>query len=59
MEMRKRMLGEEHADALTSMANLAHTWKPQSRDEEAISSMEKCFERRMRILGPHHPDTQS
>jgi len=27
METRKRVLGAEHPFTLTSMANLAHTWK--------------------------------
>jgi hypothetical protein len=31
METRKRVLGAGHPDTLTSMANLAHTWKAQSR----------------------------
>ena len=30
IETRKRVLGLEHPFMLTSMANLAHTWKSQS-----------------------------
>ena len=35
MEMRKRVLGQEHPDALTSMANLASTYQNQGRRKEA------------------------
>lgn len=44
METKKRVLGEEHPDTLINMANLAHMWKSQSRNEEAMLLMEKCFE---------------
>jgi len=33
METSLRVLGPGHPDALTSMANLAYTWKSQGRDE--------------------------
>jgi len=59
METSKRVLGEEHPSTLTSMANLAHTWKSQARNDDAISLMEKCLELQKRILGPRHPDTES
>ena len=35
MDMRKKLLGAEHPDTLTSMANLAHTYKKQGRWNEA------------------------
>lgn len=54
METRKRVPGEEHPSALTSMANLAHTWKSQGRSEEAISLMEECSKVQKQILGPYH-----
>ena len=53
------MLGEEHPDTLTSMANLASTLKSQIRYEEAISLTENCFELRKRVVDPEHPDTKS
>jgi hypothetical protein len=59
METSSRVLGEEHPSTLTSMANLAHTWKSQSRNEEAISLMEKCLELQKRILETHHPNTET
>jgi len=38
---RERVLGQEHPDKLTSMTNLAFTWKSQSRNNEAIEFDEK------------------
>jgi hypothetical protein len=40
MEKRKHVLGEEHPDTLTSMANLAATYQNQGRwkDVETIQS---------------------
>jgi hypothetical protein len=43
METSSRVLGEEHPDMLTSMANLAPTIKDQGRNAEAISLIRKCF----------------
>ena len=59
METRKRVLGEEYPDTLSSIANLAFTIKFQICYEEAVSLMENCFDLRKRILGPEHPDTGS
>ncbi|KAH8708377.1 hypothetical protein GQ44DRAFT_628269, partial [Phaeosphaeriaceae sp. PMI808] len=61
IEARKRVLGEEHPDTLTSMSNLAHTWrsKSQSLNEEATSTMEMCSQLQGHILGPHHPGTEA
>lgn len=42
-EKRKRVLGEEHPNTLTSMANLAFTWKGYGQDAKAIELMEKCL----------------
>jgi hypothetical protein len=58
IETRKRVLGEKHPDTLTSMNNLAFTFKAQGRDE-AVSLMEKCFQLRKQVLGPQHPYTTS
>jgi hypothetical protein len=32
VETRSRLLGHRHPDALTAMANLAHTWKSRGQD---------------------------
>ena len=47
MEIRKRVLSEEHPDTLTSINNLAFTLKYQSRDAEAISIMRRCCKLRI------------
>jgi hypothetical protein len=59
METSKRVLGPEHPDTLTSMGNLAFTWKGQGRDKEAIVLMKQCVWLRERVLGPDHPFTLS
>jgi hypothetical protein len=54
IETSKKKLGADHPDTLTSMVNLAFTWKEQGRDEEAIRLMEDCVSSRTRVLGVHH-----
>jgi len=39
VETRKRVLGAEHPDTLTTMNNLAWTWKCQGRDIEVVEFM--------------------
>ncbi|KAJ7884983.1 hypothetical protein B0H13DRAFT_2277916 [Mycena leptocephala] len=73
MEKSKHVLGEEHPDTLTSMANLAATYWNQGRwkDAEALGwchiweqALEGCrgagggvMEKRKHVLGDEHPDT--
>jgi Tetratricopeptide repeat len=45
METRKRLLGPEHPGTLTSMNNLAYTFKSQNRDEDAVTLMYSCMNR--------------
>jgi hypothetical protein len=59
MAIRKRVLGEEHPDTLTSMSNLAFTLKKHGRDEEAIKLMEDCKLLQELVLGAEHPNTLS
>ncbi|KAK3684336.1 hypothetical protein B0T22DRAFT_470114, partial [Podospora appendiculata] len=59
METRKTKLGANHPDTLTSMNNLAFTWKDQGRHSDAIVLMEECSQARQRVLGTGHPDTLS
>ncbi len=59
METRKRVLGQEHPDTLTSMNNLAFTWKGQGQDKEALRLMEQCVALQSRIRGTSHPSTLS
>jgi len=44
METRKKVLGEEHPDTLTSMKNLASILKGRGQNAEAIKLMEKCVQ---------------
>jgi hypothetical protein len=50
METRKRVLGQEHPDTLTSMANLTYTWKSQDRGEDAIALMRQAERLLKKIL---------
>lgn len=57
METSKATLGEGHPDTLTSMANLASTYKKQGRWEEAENLEVQVMETRKAKLGEDHPDT--
>ncbi|KAH6883938.1 hypothetical protein B0T10DRAFT_463299 [Thelonectria olida] len=59
METTKRVLGEEHPDTLSRMANLAFIWKGQGRSGDALTLMQRCVIARGRVLGSNHPDTVS
>jgi hypothetical protein len=43
METSLRVLGKEYSSTLTSMANLAFTWKSQERDVEALELIKACL----------------
>jgi hypothetical protein len=55
METRKRVLGPEHPDTLTSMNNLAITWKAMRRQAEALKLIDECVQLSKRIVGVSHP----
>jgi hypothetical protein len=57
METTKRVLGDEHPDTLTSMANLASTYRNQGRWNEAEKLEVQVMETTKRVLGDEHPDT--
>jgi hypothetical protein len=57
METRKRVLGAEHPNTLTSMNNFAFTLKEQGRNIEAIKLMTECVQLRIRVSGAEHPHT--
>ena len=59
MDTRKRVLGEEHPDTLTSMNNLAFTWKENGRHVEALKLMKECVQLRTLVLGASHAYTVS
>jgi hypothetical protein len=54
---RKRTLGEEHPDTLTSMHSLAISYSKVGRREEALQLLEKVVAASKRTLGEEHPDT--
>jgi tetratricopeptide (TPR) repeat protein len=56
-EIHKRVLGTEHPNTLTSMANLALTFWSQGRWKEAEELGVQVIETRKRVLGAEHPDT--
>ena len=57
METRKRVLRPEHPSTLTSMANLASTYRNKGRWDEAEELDVQVMETRKRVLGPEHPST--
>jgi len=57
METCKTKLGADHPDTLTSMANLASTYRDQGRWEEAEKLGVLVVETRKSKLGADHPDT--
>ncbi|KAJ5908062.1 hypothetical protein N7495_000744 [Penicillium taxi] len=57
IEMSKTKLIEDHPDTLTSMANLASTYRDQGRLEEAERLEVQVMETRKTTLGEDHPST--
>ncbi|BCR88831.1 uncharacterized protein ACHE_50029A [Aspergillus chevalieri] len=57
MEIRKQVLGPEHPSILTSMANLASTYRNQGRWKEAEELQLQVMETWKQVLGPEHPST--
>ena len=56
MKMRKKWLGPEHPDTLTSMENLASTYRYQSRWNEAEQLWDQVMKMSKKLFGPEHPD---
>ncbi|KAI9863601.1 MAG: hypothetical protein M1813_003624 [Trichoglossum hirsutum] len=59
MKTRKRVLGLEHLDTLSTMHNLASMYWNQKRWKEAEELGVQVMEIRKRVLGPEHLDTLS
>jgi Tetratricopeptide repeat len=57
METSLRVLGQDHPSTLTSMANLASTYRNQGRWKEAEDLQKQELEICLRVLGEEHPDT--
>ncbi|KND89201.1 Protein SERAC1 [Tolypocladium ophioglossoides CBS 100239] len=59
METTRRVLGVEHPSTLSSMNNLAHTWRGIGKIPEALDLMRTCISLGRVKLGPDHPYIQS
>ena len=57
LETRRRVLGLEHPDTLTSVDNLALMYWEQGRFKEAGELGVQTLETRRRVLGLEHPST--
>jgi tetratricopeptide (TPR) repeat protein len=57
VETTTKVLGEEHPDTLSSMGNLASTYRNQGRWKEAEELQVRVTETRKRVLGEEHSDT--
>jgi Tetratricopeptide repeat len=57
MEMRSRVLGQEHPDTLTSMANLAYIYKNLDHTDDAINLIERAVELMLKTTGPDYLNT--
>lgn len=57
LAVRRRVLGKEHPDTLTSMNNLAETLRTQGDLPGARGLQETVLAVRRRVLGVEHPDT--
>jgi tetratricopeptide (TPR) repeat protein len=56
-DMMLKVLGEEHPDTISTIANLAATYRGQGRWKEAEELQVKVVEAKRRVLGEEHPDT--
>jgi tetratricopeptide (TPR) repeat protein len=57
LDIRIRLLGNDHPDTLKTMNTLANVWNGQGRYEKARSLHEQALETRRRIFGTEHPQT--
>ena len=57
IETSKKVLGQEHPDTLTSMSNLASTYRNQGRWKEADELEVQVVDVRARLLGQLYPAT--
>jgi eukaryotic-like serine/threonine-protein kinase len=57
LELRRRELGPEHRETLTSMNNLAALYEAQGQYEKAERLFTQALDAHRRLLGIEHPDT--
>jgi tetratricopeptide (TPR) repeat protein len=54
---RKRFLGDDHPDTLSTLIELAVVFDRKGEYDRALPLYEECLEKRKKILGDDHPDT--
>jgi hypothetical protein len=59
LAVRRRVLGDDHPDTLTSRDCLAWLAARQGRRAEAVELYRQVLADRSRVLGAGHPDTQA
>ena len=59
LEARRRVLGQDHQDTLSSMNNLANVLQKQGKWQKAEEMHTEVLEARRRVLGQDHQDTLS
>jgi tetratricopeptide (TPR) repeat protein len=57
LEIKRRVLGEDHPDTLADMGNLAGIYMASDRLEEALPLNVQMLENSKRVLGEEHPST--
>jgi non-specific serine/threonine protein kinase/serine/threonine-protein kinase len=57
LEIRRRVLGPDHPDALRTAASLGHVYSRAGRYGEAEPLLLDTVSRSVRVNGPRHPDT--
>ena len=57
VDLRRRVLGEGHAETLSSLANLANALRAEGRLDESEAMHRRVLDSRKRLLGESHPDT--
>ena len=57
LEKRRRVLGEEHPDTLSSINNMGLLLRDQGKLDQAEPYYSEALEKSRRVLGEEHPDT--
>jgi eukaryotic-like serine/threonine-protein kinase len=57
LDIRRRALGPEHPDTLTSMSNLGAAYSDEGKYAQAEALDQIVLSIRRRVLGPEHPDS--
>jgi tetratricopeptide (TPR) repeat protein/tRNA A-37 threonylcarbamoyl transferase component Bud32 len=57
LEVRRRLLGDEHPDTISSISNMGYLLASQGKLAEAEPYCREALEKSRRVLGEEHPDT--